>query len=374
MPPSPEPTRRLFIGRQAPGVQVGILLLLSIVFIILLELVRMPAALLLGPMVAGIVVSAGNGIIRVPLTVFIFAQGAIGCLMARAMPGPVIAEIGRDWPLFAAGIVAVVVVANGLGLLLTRLRILPGTVAIWGSSPGAAAAMVIMAEAYGADFRLVAFMQYLRVVCVAVAASLVALIWGGHGGTGAVPHVEWFPAIDPIPFAQTCALIFIGAPLGRLLKVPAGPMLVPMIGGTILQNTGLVSIELPQWLLAISYALAGWSIGLRFSRPILARAAKAFPQVLASTLTLIAICGGFGTLLVVFAGIDPLTAYLATSPGGADSVAIIAASSNVDIAFVVAMQTARFLVVLFTGPTLARLLVKWAGVSDKPEATGAGKT
>ena len=40
---------------------------------------------------------------------------------------------------------------------------LPGTTAVWGSSPGAATAMVLMAEAFGADARLVAFMQYLRV-------------------------------------------------------------------------------------------------------------------------------------------------------------------------------------------------------------------
>jgi uncharacterized membrane protein AbrB (regulator of aidB expression) len=59
---------------------------------------------------------------------------------------------------------------------------------------------------------------------------------------------------------------------------------------------------------------------------------------------------------MVFAGIDPLTAYLATSPGGADSVAIIAASSNVDAAFVMSMQTLRFLGVLLAGPALARFV------------------
>ncbi len=57
------------------------------------------------------------------------------------------------------------------------------------------------------------------------------------------------------------------------------------------------------------------------------------------------------------AGIDPLTAYLATSPGGADSVAIIAASSGqVDLSFVMAMQTARLVVVLALGPFIARWL------------------
>ena len=55
-------------------------------------------------------------------------------------------------------------------------------------------------------------------------------------------------------------------------------------------------------------------------------------------------------------GVDFLTAYLATSPGGADSVAIIAASSNVDMSFVMAMQTMRFFMVLFTGPATARFI------------------
>jgi uncharacterized membrane protein AbrB (regulator of aidB expression) len=55
-------------------------------------------------------------------------------------------------------------------------------------------------------------------------------------------------------------------------------------------------------------------------------------------------------------GADPLTAYLATSPGGLDTVAIIASSSNVDVSFIMAMQTTRLVVVLLLGPPLARYL------------------
>jgi uncharacterized membrane protein AbrB (regulator of aidB expression) len=47
-------------------------------------------------------------------------------------------------------------------------------------------------------------------------------------------------------------------------------------------------------------------------------------------------------------GIDPLTAYLATSPGSMDSVAIIAAAAQ-HVAFVMALQSA--LVVLLVGPS-----------------------
>jgi membrane AbrB-like protein len=119
-----------------------------------------------------------------------------------------------------------------------------------------------------------------------------------------------------------------------------------------------VTITLPPWLLASCYALIGWSIGLRFTRDIATHVAQAFTKVAASILTLIALCGALAYGLHVFMGIDPLTAYLATSPGGADSVAIIAASSKVDLPFVMAMQTGRFLVVLLVGPPLARLAAR----------------
>jgi membrane AbrB-like protein len=77
--------------------------------------------------------------------------------------------------------------------------------------------------------------------------------------------------------------------------------------------------------------------------------------VAVAVFALLAFCGFVAWLLVRLLGIDPLTAYLATSPGGMDTIAIIsAASGSVDIAFVMAMQMSRFLIVLLAGPPVAR--------------------
>jgi membrane AbrB-like protein len=138
--------------------------------------------------------------------------------------------------------------------------------------------------------------------------------------------------------------------------VSGGSFLLPMFGGMAVVQSGLMPLSLPPWLLALSYAAIGWVIGLRFTPAILTHAARVFPRVFAAIIALIATCGLAAWALVIFAGIDPLTAFLATSPGGADSVAIISASTNVDVAFIMSMQMARFLLVLFTGPALARLL------------------
>ena len=108
----------------------------------------------------------------------LIAQAVIGCMIARSIPPQHNRrDYARDWPLYIAVVIAVIAASSALGWLLPRWRVLPGTTAVWGSSPGAATAMMLMAAAYGADIRLVAFMQYVRVLLVAFAATIVARFW-----------------------------------------------------------------------------------------------------------------------------------------------------------------------------------------------------
>jgi uncharacterized protein len=341
-----------------PVLQWGLLLVASIAFVWLLELIRIPAALLLGSMAAGIGVAAFEGRIAAPKWLFVMAQGVVGCLVARSIGPDILTTILRQWPIFLICVGAVIFFGLALGGLLARWKILPGTTAIWGSTPGAATVMVLMADAFGGDIRLVAVMQYLRVAFVGIVASVVSRLWmTSDSAAAAAPY--WFPPLAAGPFAETLALAVGGAVIGVKSKIPAGALLVPMFVGVVLSGSRVVTITLPPWLLAGCYALVGWSIGLRFTRPIVLHAARLLPRMVASIFVLIALCGCLAYVLHVVTGTDALTAYLATSPGGADSVAIIAASSKVDLPFVMSMQIARMLLLILIGPSLARTLVRW---------------
>jgi uncharacterized protein len=328
----------------------------------LLLWLAIPAALLLGPIVAGILLTTNGGSVDVPNRPFVLAQGVIGCMVAKMLPLSIAGEVLGRWPVFVCGALSVILACALLGWLLSRMKVFPGSTAVWGLSPGGATAMVLMAEAYGADAQLVAVMQYLRVVIVAAVASIVARLWGLNVAHAAIAAVVWFPSVAWIPLAETIALAVLGATLGNLLRLQAGALLIPLVAGIVLTRFGLITLELPRWLLTISYAIIGWRIGLRFTRPMLVYAARALPRIVVCTLILVAFCAGLGVLLVVFVGIDPLTAYLATSPGGADSVAIIAASAKVDASFVMAMQMARMVAVLVLGPPMARFVATHADV------------
>ena len=333
----------------------AVLVLLSAVFGALLHAAGVPAALMLGPMIAGVLMEIGGGTVRVPPLAMNVAQAIVGCLVARAISLEILGTFARRWPLFL-GVVALTLIASMvLGWLIGRLRILPRATAIWGMLPGAASAMILMAEAYGADFRLVAFMQYLRVALLAVTASLIARLWT-HASGGTPPETVWFPPIAWPAFGVTLGLVAFAVLVARTTRIPAGGLLSAMGAGVAVHLAAPAAIELPPWFLAIGYALLGWNTGLRFTRPVLAAAARALPQTVLSILALMLFCAGVAALLVVELHVDPLTAYLATSPGGLDSVAIIAASTRVDVHFVMALQTVRFMLILLLGPALSRFV------------------
>lgn len=315
-----------------------------------------PAALLIGPMLAAIIFGVRGAGLSLPRPLFLGAQAVIGCLVAHSATTEIAATLREDGLIIFA-VVGVTVVAGALtGLALTRLRVLPGTSAAWGSSPGGAAAMVAMAEDYGADPRLVAFMQYVRVAAVVLSASLAARLLADVTGSGEASASDetW----SWTGLAATVAVAAVGYGLASLLRLPSAPLIGPMLLGAVLHASGLLDIVLPGPVLDAAYAAIGWYVGLRFNRRTLDETLHALPGVLTATGAIILLCGIWAWALTYWLPIDFLTAFLATSPGGLDSVAIIAVGSKADVSFVLAVQTLRLFVVLATGPILAKWIAR----------------
>lgn len=346
------------LGRLPRSAQWAMLLVLSLAVAALLELARLPAALLVGPMVVAIGLGINGVAVRPNRILNLGAQAVIGCLIARSIEPDVFVSFLAEWPVYLGVLLATLLASAVLGYIISLWRVLPGTTAVWGSTPGGASAMVLMAEAFGADARLVAFMQYLRVILVSLTAALIAR-FSLDVPAGQAPAPDLLPPVDWLALAETMVVCAVGLVLAQVTRLPAGTFLIPMALATTLHLTGFMNIELPPLLLAASYFVLGWSIGLNFTRPILLHAARALPQIVIATMVLIGFCAALGVAMSRLLDLDPLTAYLATSPGGIDAVAIIAAaSSNVNLSIVMALQTARVLIVLAAGPPLARLVAR----------------
>lgn len=335
-----------------------ILFLLTPMVTAALYAISLPGALLIGPMAAAIIVALNGGRIGVHVRVYQCAQAVIGCMIAATLTPVVLSSFLHDWPVFVGVTLASLLVSLAIGWALSYWKVMPGSTGIWGTTPGAASAMVVMAGIYGADVRLVAFMQYLRVICVAVAASLAAHFFADAEAHPLTVAHTWWSLPNGVYFAETLLLIAAGAAMGWLLKIPSGVMLLPLTLGSALNLTGIITIELPMWFQAGAFAVIGWVIGLRFTKRVLLYALHALPKILLSIFALMIFCAGLAVFVARALDIDLLTAFLATSPGGADVMLVIAASTHVNLGFVMGLQIARLIIVLLLGPPLARLMAR----------------
>ena len=118
----------------------------------------------------------------------------------------------------------------------------------------------------------------------------------------------------------------------------------------------MVHLAWPPGVPQVAYLILGLWVGLLFDGASVKRAGRLFRAVLlASSVGLVLACAALGWLLAALTGIEGITAYLATTPGGMDSVAIVALGSGADAPLVLAVQMLRLLAVVLAGALLGRL-------------------
>jgi len=323
----------------------------------LLHALAVPAGLFLGPMLVAIVFAVCGARLPLHRQVFRFGQGCVGLLVAHSVTWAVLVSMAQSWHLMLVATFITVALSAIVGLGTVRFGGIPGSTAAWGTAPGAASAMVSMAEENGADARVVATMQYVRVVCVVMIGSLVSHLLGATPGPGAAANA---PAVMQGPHLPDTLLslgvVVLGIVAGS--RMPAGALLMPLLLGGALQLSGLLTISLPEPLLAVAYGAIGCYIGLRFDRQTVRYVWNRLPTMIAGAVALIVLCAACAWVLALAMGTDFLSMFLATSPGGLDAMAIIAVETHADVGLVLAMQTLRLFGVILTGAFCARQIIR----------------
>ena len=159
---------------------------------------------------------------------------------------------------------------------------------------GGASGIVGMAKDLGGDDRLVAFMQYLRVLIVVLATPLLVTIFGGGEGIGAVPNED--PLATPRDWLITAAVAPIAALLARRAKIPAGTLLGPMVVAGALTLSG-VGFVVPPVVRELAFALIGLQVGLRFTLDTVRQLGRLLFPVLAALAGIMLGCFGLAVIL-----------------------------------------------------------------------------
>ena len=352
-------------GLRAMRTAVGWIVLVvgSLLAGLFAQIAGLPAGWLVGPMLVALVLAlVWREHPTVPRWGRIASLAVVGGMLAATFRPSVLPLIAGHWLPVSLVVGGTLLLSLGAGLLLSGLVRMDRKTAALGALPGAASGMLAMSEPLGADARLVALMQYTRVVVVVVTATLAGRLVAGASpqqisaqGLQAAPGGVDLLVQGTLPtYAVTVLVAVLGALAGTRLRLPAGALLGPLILGVALAELGVVHLAWPPGVPQAAYLVLGLWVGLLFDGASVKRAGRLFPSVLASAVGLVLACAVLGWALAALTGIDGMTAYLATTPGGIESVAIVAIGTGADAPLVLAVQMLRLLAVVFVGSLLGR--------------------
>ncbi|MGY2001927.1 AbrB family transcriptional regulator [Blastococcus sp. SYSU DS1024] len=330
----------------------------AVVLALLLGLVGLPSPALFGGLVAGLVRAlAVPAPARVPERFGTAGQAVIGVSMGALVDLGTLRAVAADWLPVLLVTVATLVLSLLAGLALRLHRGISPVTGAFAMIAGGASGIVVMARDLGADERMVAVMQYLRVLLIVLLMPVVATTaYGATAGAGLTPGDAGGPGW-PAGLAFTAACSLVGLVGGRLLRVPVAALLGPLVAAAVADLTGLSGgAGVPALVESAAFLVIGLQVGISFTRGSLRTIGRALPLALGIILALVLACAGLGGLLAGATGVTALEGYLATTPGGLYAVLATARDSGADTTFVLAVQVLRLFVMLFSAPLIARRL------------------
>lgn len=324
----------------------------------------LPSPVLFGALLAGLVVALGTPQVpQIPEAAFSGAQALLGVSIGVLFDLRTLAALRADWLPVLAVCLATLVASVAAGFVLRLHRSVSAATGAFAMVAGGASGIVAIARELGADDRVVAVVQYLRVLLIIVGMPLVAR-FVFHSANGSAASTATASGAGSgaaagllVDLLVTGVSVAGGLLLARWIDVPAGSLLLPLTVAVLISLTGVTgTLAVPQALQGVGYALIGLQVGLRFTRASLRAVAGLLPLAVGAILGLIAVSAVLGALLARATGRSALDGYLATTPGGLYAVLATAVGSGSDVTFILTVQLVRLFVMLFSAPLLARWL------------------
>ncbi|HKN93297.1 MAG TPA: AbrB family transcriptional regulator [Thermoleophilaceae bacterium] len=322
-----------------------------------LKVAGLPSSYLFAALLVGLAVALTlPARVAVPRSAFVAAQAVTGVALGAFVRSSALRELAHAWlpvTLVSAATLGVCILG---GALLARFTALDPPTAQLGTVAGGASGIVAMADDLGADARIVAFMQYLRVLVVVLLTPVfLALLFPGHhsGQAAASPLIggskDWL---------LTIGIAAAGVAISRLAHMTAGTLLVPMVAAAaVVLAVPDGEFVVPQLAAQTAFALIGLQVGLRFTMHTVRLLGRLLVPVLMSVVGLLLVCFGLGVILhFTTSNVSMLDAYLATTPGGLFAVLAVAFGAGANTTFILAVQGLRILVMVLLAPLVVRRL------------------
>ena len=315
-----------------------------------------PLPWMLGPMIGNTIASLARAPVAAPMMLRPLVIPIIGVMLGSALSKEVLVQAASWWPSMLLLIPFLAVAGTVSYQFYRRVGGYDLETAFFSAMPGGLNDMVILGAAAGGDDRKIALAHAVRILVVIV---FVVLFFGLVLGVASDRQTRPYISIDVLGLTDAGWLIaaaVIGVPLGRFLRLPAAPMLGPMLLSGVAHVVGVVSVPPPTIFIIIAQIVLGTVIGCRFAGAELRGIGRDMLLGVGSSISMILIAVGFAAALAQLTGTDLRQAFLAYSPGGLIEMSLLALAMGQDIAYVSISHMARIIVVVFGAPLVFKVI------------------
>ncbi|MFD1159533.1 AbrB family transcriptional regulator [Roseovarius aestuarii] len=280
----------------------------------------------------------------------------IGLMIGAQVRPELFADAGR---LVASLLALIAFVALALIYNYQVFRLVGGydrATAFYSSTPGGLYESLAMGEAAGADMPRLILQQFLRVIVVVTVLPIGLSLWLGTpvGSAGGMTLARASVPLNVLPVIVVAGLI--GMVAGKGLRLPAGQLTGPMAVAALLSLSGVMPLDIPQWLVNDAQIVIGTALGMRFTGLSRALILRGLGLSLVSVGGMLVLAAAFAILLAPQAGETFDVMLISFAPGGVTEMALVALSLQANPAFVTLHHIVRILItVIALGLTPKRL-------------------
>ncbi len=267
-------------------------------------------------------------------------------------------------PLVFVALVGFVLLAHlGNFAIFTRLGGFDRATAFYSGTPGGLMEAIAMAEASGADQRIVSLQQFLRIIVVVTTVPAGLSLWAGEPlGSSAGLAAPDLPPVPPLALALIGLAALAGLQIGKRIKLPAAHITGPMILAAAATLTGSVDLHLPPWLIAMAQVVIGASLGAQFVGITFKLLKRALLLCLCSVSFMLCLGGLVAAGLAATTGLPFVHMLISFAPGGVTEMSLVALSLAMNPALVSLNHILRILLTVLMMGGLARFL----GIGPSP--------
>jgi len=278
----------------------------------------------------------------------------IGAIIGSRFSPELITLLPQFW-LSGLALIPFILIAHGGNYAIMRgLGRYEKKDAYFAALPGGIIDSAALAEEAGADLRIVTAQHFIRIILVVTSVPLLFLLIQGDAvgsfGGESLASSEY----DFMDVLVLLCIAVLGLLLGQKLKLPVSHMLGPLILALVLSVSGVVTIDIPPWLVHLAQYVIGAALGAQFSGISRRLLIRGLGMGLLAGAFMLTLAASFAALLVQHVPADFGAMFISFAAGGLAEMSLIALSLNFNPVVVALHHLVRILLTVSFANFLSR--------------------